>query len=392
MLQEAVLDSATTAGLVASESIAPASPDAGAHYGEKAMKSEADHSIRRPEIVGIEITRACNLHCAHCFTAAGRRPARELSTVELRNVIDQLADLGPVRAIGWTGGEPLLRADLVELVAYAYQRSKMRSGITTNGLLLESDLAKRLRDSGAYAIQISVDGSTADRFAQIRGGRIEDFATILKAMESVRRAGMQLHLAMLLGKETLADARDFLRLAADCGADGVRFCGFVPAGRGQHDAVRERFEFADNLKELREFIAEAVALPKPLIMFDPAFGPLPPDYRFHECVAGKQTMYLAANGAVYPCTSLIAPRFEIGNVRSRSLSDMWHDRRMTEIADFDCGGLKGHCNICEHLSACHSGCRGIAYANTGDITASCPSCLYHNEVATLGAPNVSSVN
>lgn len=344
------------------------------------MELRQQNSGHRPEIVGIEITRACNLSCSHCFTAAGRRPGSELSTDELRNLIDQLAELGPARAIGWTGGEPLLRADLVDLVAYAFERGKMRSGITTNGLLLDDDLARRLRDSGAYAIQISVDGSTAEGYVRMRGGKTEDFAKILGAMEAVRKAGLQLHLAMLLGKETLGDARDFLKLAAKQGADGVRFCGFVPSGRGKRDAVRERLDFGASVTELREFIAEVVLVEKPMIMFDPAFGPLPPDYRFHECVAGKRTMYIASTGAVYPCTSLISPRFEIGNIRQRSLAKIWHDPRMTEIADFDCNALEGRCHNCDQRSECHGGCRGIAYALTGDLAASSPRCLYQDEL------------
>lgn len=356
------------------------------------MKSAMRQSERRPEIVGIEITRACNLTCSHCFTAAGRRPAHELNTGELRNLIDQFTELGPARAIGWTGGEPLLRADLVELVDYAYQRGKTRSGITTNGLLLDDDLAQRLRDSGAYAIQISVDGSTAERFAHMRNAKIENFATILNAMDAVKRAGLQLHLAMLLGQETLSDARNFLRLAAERGADGVRFCGFVPAGRGQRDSVRDRLEFTENLNDLHEFIGEAAFLQKPMVMFDPAFGPLPPDYQFHECVAGKQTMYIASTGAVYPCTSLIAPRFEVGNVRERSLSDIWLDPRMTEIADFDYGTIAGRCSTCDHLSECHGGCRGIAYANTGNLTASPLRCLYQDKVALADHLEEPSVN
>jgi len=348
-------------------------------------------SQRRPEIVGIEITRACNLTCSHCFTAAGRRPANELSTGELRRVIDELNELGPARAIGWTGGEPLLRDDLVELMDYAFKKGKMRSGVTTNGLLLNDDLAKTMRDSGVYAIQISVDGSNAENFSRMRNARQEDFAVILSAMSAVKKAGLQLHLAMLLGKETLADARDFLKLAAEQGADGVRFCGFVPAGRGHRDSIRERFEFGDQLGPLHDFIADAAVLEEPMVMFDPAFGPLPPDYQFHECMAGVQTMYIASTGAVYPCTSLISPRFEVGNIHNRSLAEIWNDPKMTEVSDFDCGKIHGKCSDCDHISECHGGCRGIAYANNLDVSSSIPNCLYEYSHNSAGQTKVHPV-
>lgn len=329
---------------------------------------------RRPDIVGIEITRFCNLTCPHCYTAAGRRPMNELTTPKLQSLIDQLIAIGPPRAIGWTGGEPLLREDLYELVEYAFARGQIRSGMTTNGLLLTPERARRLHAGGAYAIQISVDGSTPERNARMRNATIEDFATILAAMKAVKDAGLQLHLAMLLGKETLDDARNFLKLAIDNGADGVRFCGFVPAGRGRNDAVRRRLEFGD-LDELREFVVEAQTTDSLMVMFDPAFGPLPPDYQFHECIAGKQALYVSSTGAVYPCTSLISPRFEVGNLRQRPLAEIWNDPRMTEVADSDCKHLTGHCHTCEHLNQCHGGCRGIAYAYTGEFPASFPRCL-----------------
>lgn len=329
---------------------------------------------RRPDIVGIEITRVCNLTCPHCYTAAGRRLMNELTTPELQSLIDQLIAIGPPRAIGWTGGEPLLREDLYELVEHAFARGKIRSGVTTNGLLLTPERARRLRDGGAFAIQISVDGSTPERNARMRNATIEDFATILAAMKAVKGAGLQLHLAMLLGKETLKDARNFLKLAVDNGADGVRFCGFVPAGRGRNDKIRQRLEF-DDTTDLREFVVEAQTCDQLLVMFDPAFGPLPPDYQFHECIAGKQTLYVCSTGAVYPCTSLISPRFEIGNLRQRPLAEIWNDSRMTEVADFDCSQLIGPCCACTYLDRCHGGCRGIASAYTGEPLASFPRCL-----------------
>ena len=340
------------------------------------MNSQSPNLERRPEIVGIEITRVCNLNCPHCYTAAGRRPMTELSTKEVSLVLDQLADLGPARAIGWTGGEPLLRDDLVKLVSHAYRNGGMRSGVTTNGLLLDRVLARRLRDAGAYAIQISVDASTAEGFAKIRGARIEEFEVVLEAMEAVREAGLQLHLAFVLGKETLEDARNFIKLAEERGAVGVRFCGFVPSGRGKRRDMIERFEFGTDLSDLRTFITEAMANTRLMVMFDPAFGPLPPDYGFHECVAGMQTMYVSSTGGVYPCTSLISPRFEIGNVKEKTLAEIWSSPRMTEVADFDRSHIEGECSHCDRSKECHGGCRGIALARAGNFSAALPGCLY----------------
>jgi radical SAM protein with 4Fe4S-binding SPASM domain len=179
----------------------------------------------------------------------------------------------------------------------------------------------------------------------------------------------------------LSDARSFLKFASDNDADGVRFCGFVPAGRGHRDSVRNQLEFRDDLSELRDFVDFALLNRGLMIMFDPAFGPLPPDYSYHQCVAGVQTMYISSTGMVYPCTSLISKRFEVGNIRETSLSDIWNDPRMTEVSDLAGKAVDGRCNTCDHLSECHGGCRGIAFANTDSLSAEFPNCLYQFEVS-----------
>lgn len=326
-------------------------------------------------MAGIEITRACNLTCPHCFTAAGRRPGPELSTTELREVIDQLLVIGPPRAIGWTGGEPLLREDLEELAAYAKTRGNIASGITTNGLLLTEARAERMRKSGVYAVQISIDGSTPERYAKMRNGQLEDFEKILAAMTFVKKHGMQLHLAMLLCSETIDDGRAFLEFAAKLGADGVRFCGFVPAGRGRNDKIRQRLEF-DDLTKLREFVTETQSHSALTVMFDPAFGPLPPDFDYHECVAGTSTMYIDSYGWVYPCTSLIHERFRVGNVKNEPLEAIWANSKMTEIAHFDHSEIEEPCSGCRHFDRCHGGCRGIAFAQSGTLSAAFANCLH----------------
>lgn len=331
---------------------------------------------RHLELVGIEVTRVCNLRCPHCFSAATRRPRNELDTSLLKNLLDQIIELGPPRAIGWTGGEPLLCEDLAELIEYAYRKARVRSGITTNGLLLDSNLAKRLADAGTYAVQISVDGSTAERFAMIRAADPVEFELVLRGMDAVKESGMQLHLAMILGKPTLHDARPFIEFAAAHGAAGVRFCGFVPAGRGRNEKMRKQWELGSDSHELLEFIEFASSITKPAIMFDPGFGPLPPDFEFHECTAGTEMMYISSTGAVYPCTSLIDSRFEIGNVHNRSLESIWNDPRMTEIANYDMSKVEGDCRSCTKLPGCHAGCRGVAYAYSGHVNAACPNCLF----------------
>ncbi len=329
---------------------------------------------RKPRLAGWEITRQCNLTCPHCFSAASKRPHNELTTAEGRDLIEVMARIG-VETIGWTGGEPLLRHDLEELTACAVAKG-IRCSITTNGILLCKDRAKSIKDSGCYAIQISLDGSTPERNHQIRRASHEDFHKIIAGIHFCQELEMPVYLAVLIGQENLDDAYEMVKLAKREGVKEVRFCGYTPAGRGKWDSVKERLSFTTRLGDLAEFI-EIVQMDDSIsYYFDPGFGPIPPTYHFHNCVAGVETFYLKSSGDVYPCTSLLYKQFLIGNVRQRSLEDIWNDPAMPAMSLAQQGIFDGPCRTCDNLDRCHGACRGAVYAHTGDINGSYPVCMY----------------
>lgn len=328
------------------------------------------------KMVGWEITRRCNLACPHCYTAAAAsdQAIPELSTEQCRRIIEDIARLG-AEIIGWTGGEPLLRRDLEDLIAFAKSLG-IRSTLTTNGLLLTESRAASLKEAGLVAVQVSLDGSTPARNAKIRKCFESDFELILNGVRNSQKLGMRTNLAMLLSAETLEDALPYLDLARELGINIVRFCGFVPAGRGKKSEIAQRFLFSKtDLARLREFVETALESEKPRVLFDPAFGSMPPGHFFHKCFAGTGQLYLDTLGNVYPCTAMINPQYLVGNIHTRSIEDIYKDEGMRPTSNFSETCLKGRCTTCKHLLNCHGGCRGITLAHTGDIKASFPYCL-----------------
>ncbi len=332
-----------------------------------------DLTDRKPALVGWGITDRCNLSCPHCFSSAGKVNRGELSTAACERIIDSLAQLGAER-IGWTGGEPLLRKDLDHLISYALDRG-IQSAITTNGIPLTRSRAESLKKAGIRAIQISLDATTPELFKLIRGGSPREFDLVIQGIEATRSCDIPLHLAMLLGAATLPDARPFIELARSYGAKSVRFCGFVPWGFGDNDEVRARLQFDGRMPELKAFIEECLDIESPMILFDPAFGPLPPSYDFHECIAGIRQLYITGTGDVYPCTAPMGPGFRVGNVNERSIEEIWNDPAMMAVAEYSCHQIEGQCRDCENLANCHGACRGVAFATTGNLNASFPNCL-----------------
>jgi radical SAM protein with 4Fe4S-binding SPASM domain len=328
----------------------------------------------RPEMIGWEITRQCNLSCPHCYTASSKRPVDELTTAECLSLMDDLIALG-AKSIGWTGGEPLMRRDLEEIVAHGRDKGKLHQGITTNGILLDEARSVSLKEAGIAYVQISLDGSDPAHNKMMRNATEPEFFKVIEGIRACRKIGLQLDLAMLLGHENLEDALSFIQLAKREGVTHIRYCGFVPWGRGKRKDIIQRLLFREHRDRLKAFVEGASHRNAPVEMFDPAFGPLPSEYYFHPCVAGVQLMYISAKGDVFPCTSLIDEQFKVGSIRERAIKDIWNDPFMTAMAKFPRERITGPCKSCEYFARCQGACRGVTYAHTHNLYASFPMCL-----------------
>jgi len=340
-----------------------------------------DQPKRKPGIVGWEITNHCNLKCPHCYSAAARRPHDETTTEECKRIIDSMAVIG-VGTIGWTGGEPLLREDLEELTEYAGSKG-IAANVTTNAVLLDRRRATRLMEAGMSAVQISLDGSTPERNRFVRGTTDEEFHLIVEAIRHCKSVNLRVHMATLIGRETLDDTREMVKLGKREGVDVIRFCGFAPVGRGKSENIKDRLRFSNGLNRLIEFVEEAQDDNSIVMTFDASFGPVPPEFGFHKCMAGIETFYLKANGDVYPCTALLNRQFLVGNVHENPLEEIWNDPKMMEMSNYPREKIEGPCRTCDNFDYCRGACRGATFAHTGDLNVSFPLCLYRTALERI---------
>ncbi len=288
--------------------------------------------------------------------------------------------------IGWTGGEPLLRPEMEELVSEASKTHGIKSSITTNGVLLDPKRGLSLKKAGLDYVQISLDGTTPERNHLIRHTTEDEFHKTIEAIRICKKLDIKVYLAMLLGAENFDDGYEMLKLATREGVLGVRFCGFTPEGRARSTKIQQRFQFGDRLPELHHFIIKASQIDTIQVFFDPGFGPVPPDYWFHECVAGQETCYIKANGDVYPCTAMLYDQFIVGSVKRRTLDELWNDPAMSTVSACPTDEIEGICSVCDNLENCHGACRCLAYAHTGSFSESFPACLYQvgHEISSSG--------
>ena len=342
---------------------------------------------RAPMLVYWELTRACPLACRHCRAEAIRlRSADELSTIEGVALLDRILDFGaPYPHIVFTGGDPIQRPDLIELVRAATARrigSSLAPSATDD---LSPALLVELGTAGIQALSLSLDGSTPERHDGFRGVP-GTFATTLRAARDVRAAGLSLQINTLVTNETLADLPAIHALLPSL--DIMRWSLFFLIGVGRGASLREitpaqserlfrwlierQRESAFAIKTTEAMHFRRVALRQlERAGLDAAAIARTPLGRGFGVRDGNGIMFVAHDGTVFPSGFLPLPT---GNVRRSSIVELYRSHDLfTRLRDVQ--QLKGKCGRCTYRLIC-GGSRARAYAHTGDPLASDPLCPY----------------
>ena len=305
------------------------------------------NSFARPYVVSWNLTYRCNLACEHCYLDAGGTPLvgtenfadrSELGTEECFKVIDEIAAFAPECVTILTGGEPLLRRDILEIVRRAAERG-LWVVVGTNGVRITENVAQRLAEAGARGLSLSLDALDPDRhdgFRKVRGA----WRNTVEGAEILNRTGLPFIVQTTAGSHNLGELEAIADFAHDRLAAKVWNLYFlVPTGRGQFVSDMTPAQYDEVLAALyviqRKYkgrmLVNAKCAPhyvKTVLensetdLF-PAEGDAP--IRVYSggaggCPAGTHYMGIRPNGDVTPCPYL--PVFA-GSLRSASLEDLW---------------------------------------------------------------------
>jgi pyrroloquinoline quinone biosynthesis protein E len=325
----------------------------------------------RPYTLVAELTHRCPLACAYCsnpLELAAR--ASELDTATWRRVIGEAAQLG-VLQVNLTGGEPLVRDDLEELVAAARARD-LFTNLITSGVPADPARLERLAAAGLEGVQVSVQDTDPAGAVWIAGR--ECMGAKLETAAAVRALGLPLTLNVVLHRGNIARVSELVALAEEVGAErlelaNTQYLGWALANR-------------DALLPSRAAIAEARATAEAArarlrgkieILF------VLPDYhadRPRACMDGWARRYLVVtpDGRALPCHQADSiPALSFENVRTRSLGDIWNDSaafRAFRGEDW----MPAPCRACDERGRDFGGCRCQAFALAGDAAATDPAC------------------
>ncbi|HEY3068059.1 MAG TPA: radical SAM protein [Methylomirabilota bacterium] len=357
--------------------------------------------------VSWNLTRRCNLECAHCYMSAfaGADTRGELTTEECRRVIDEIAAVNPNVFLILTGGEPLLRKDLFAIADHAAEQ-RFTVVLGTNGVLLREREAKLMRAHGVLGASISLDSTDRARHDAFRR-QPGAWDGAVRATRVLADEGLDFSLHMSVTDWNVDEVPAMIDLARELGAKVLNFFFLVRTGRGRDltdidAAAYERIltylakaqgvgsgppSFVQRLLGAREGFEDPWSTPvgrtdgllirakcaphfrRILYQRNPA-SPLLKNYAHGSCPAGKYYCRITPEADVTPCPYMPVAA---GNLRTASFGDLWRDAGV--FADLRDPKLGGRCGACEFSKIC-GGCRCRAYATYGDYLAEDPACAY----------------
>jgi radical SAM protein with 4Fe4S-binding SPASM domain len=310
-------------------------------------------TVPPPGYVLWDCTRRCNLKCIHCG-ASKNSNAVELTTAQITGIVDELAGL-KIAMFSVTGGEPLLRKDLLDVLAHARQRG-VKTGIATNGFLLDRPMADRIAQAGVHSVQVSLDGMEATHNDIRRNPR--SYAAAVRAIELLSEIRVPvLTVATTVTERNLPELNSLRGFLRHLGVLQWKLTAVMPIGRARRAGMsldRERlislFEFVrkNNGRGIRIHLGENL----------PFLGGWERKLRSGPviCPVGFSACCIGVDGNVRGCPEQPdTPDNREGSLLERSFADIWQHGfgryRGREILDAD-----PICSVCEWKNDCFGGC------------------------------------
>jgi heme b synthase len=367
-------------------------------------ESNATTLVPRLNLVAWEVTKRCNLTCAHCRASAEDVAYEgELTLVECKRVIDEIKTIGnPILIL--SGGEPLARPDVFEIGKYASSKG-LRVVMGSNGTLIDGEVASKLTTIPIGRIAISLDFPTPQLEDGFRG-RTGAFDMAMAGIENARKAGVEIQINCTITKMNFHLLGELVDLALKVGAVAFHPFLLVPTGRGKGlEAVElSPDEYEQALNKIYDMQVElgdrlffkptdaphymrvvsqrqrkgagqtesgpvsSPSHPSPRSAGHPGGSP---NGMTRGCLAGVGFCFVSHTGKVQGCGYLTV---EAGDLKRQSFGEVWRDSPVfKDLRNLD--NIKGKCGVCEYKRVC-GGCRARAFETTGDYLNAEPYCSY----------------
>jgi radical SAM protein with 4Fe4S-binding SPASM domain len=309
--------------------------------------TERAMALNVPFAVQVDLTYRCNERCVHCYL--DHNDHGEMTTAEIKHLLDQLADAG-VFILTLSGGEIFLRKDFFEILEHARRKLTFCVKLKTNAILIREREAARIKDLGVESIQISIYShrpEVHDGITLVPGS----LKRSIDAIRFLKSQGLKVVIANVLMMRNVQDYPHVRALAEELGVD----CTLDPTITPMMDGDRSTVSLGVGQSELREVFRDAALVGNveefcTIPSGDTELDSLP-------CSAGHTACYVSPYGDVFPCVQFPLPT---GNVRQQRFIDIWqHSEQMNDVRSIRMKDLPT-CTSCSHFGTC-SRCPGLAY-------------------------------
>jgi radical SAM protein with 4Fe4S-binding SPASM domain len=334
-------------------------------YDEIVAKTQQQHRLFAAHW---ELTYRCNVRCSHCYLdvlPAQANVPDELTTAECLSLVDALAALGALN-LTFSGGEVFTRRDFFEIAEYA-RTKRFLLRIFTNGIAITPELADRIATLHPYAVEISLYGASAETHEQVtRYARSFELTT--QALRLLRERGVRTVIKTVLMRHNVHELNALKALAEELGAQFRFDITITPKDSGMRAPLEHRLSYDDLVWLFRETFAPVSWSERTVRLDQPT------------CGIASNALLIDPVGNIFPCVQV---RIPIGNVRARSLQDMWQASPVwKELAHLHLNQLPV-CRTCELRTLCVR-CHGLAQLEDGDLrgpaSSNCFSALARRQV------------
>lgn len=309
-----------------------------------------------------EITLACCFSCKYCGSTGGRARENELSTEECLDVVHQLADLGCKR-VSLIGGEVFMRRDWKKIV-HELTNCGIRTAIITNGFLFNDGILDDIKEVNVESVAVSLDSIEEVHDTYRQKGSYE---RAIKAIDRLADAGITVTVISTLNSESVKHLNEFYDVLSTKPIEAWQLQACSPMGNAAKSGIDFKFDFAEVISFVEEKLESApfaMGIADNIGYYTENEGILRgnPNSCFTGCKAGLTVLGIDSIGNIRGCESMYDECFIEGNIRQKSLEEIWNNPgSFAYNRHFKTGKLTGACSHCEYGKYCAGGCRSYNY-------------------------------
>ena len=333
-------------------------------------------------LLAINLTQRCNLACEHCYLDASTLKdgaEGELSTQEVCHLLDDIAALDNGTMVVLTGGEPLVRRDLEEIIKHGAQKD-LAMVLGTNGALLTKERVKSLQTAGLMGAGISVDSLSPEFHDKFRG-QFGSWQKTMNGIENCRQAGLSFQIHFSIMDDNAHELNDMIEFSRASGARVLNIFFLVCTGRGESFSDISPLRYEQTLKDIiqaQEKVDDLIIRARCAPHFKRVAYQLNPESKLNQisgregegCIAGIHYARITHDGNVTACPYI---EDSVGSIRQQSFTSIWSDA--SDFQSLREPKLEGRCGVCEFQTLC-GGCRARPVAEGKSLMESDNFCTY----------------